>query len=285
MYSTALKDAIATTPVHSQVSDQESTLTQPCIITTPQRKARVNDKNRLKWKDAKETALAVTDCADTVEVKKWLKVLKVQLSLRLTSGWVAVSNDLVDFINNAKKKSAPQVASNIVHLQGYKLGARSYRDCAKNFKMVQQYKTSEVNIKTQDFLATPEVTRLFTALDTFVDRITPPSDFEIVLKGVKDAIASSNWEFLRLALINREQHKAAAWKMLSPQEQQQLDALIPQPIRLLKEAVKRGAIAAWKEDDEGGIFHVWESVDSLPQLVTGTSVARKFHNLTSVNSY
>lgn len=125
---------------------------------------------------------------------------------------------------------------------------------------------------TEDIFASPSTQKL---VEIF-DRLIPLSDLEKVLKGMKDAIASSNWEYLRIAMIGREQHKAAAWSRLSPQEQQQLDALIPEPIRLLKAAVKRGAIAAWKEDDEGGIFYVWKSADCEPELVTGTSVAQKF---------
>lgn len=101
------------------------------------------------------------------------------------------------------------------------------------------------------------------------------TDVEIVHRAMLDAIARSNWEYLRLALIDRASHKVAAWKMLSHHEQQQLEVLIPQSIRLLKQAVKTHAIAAFKEDDEGDIFLVWETPDSEPELITGTSVAQK----------
>lgn len=272
MYSTALKAAIATTPVRSQAPRKESTITQPCLITTPQRKARTGDKNRLRWKDAKETALWVINCANTAEVKKWLKAIKVQLSLRLTSGWVAVCNDLAPQIAIAKQESGTQVSSNIVQLHRLKIGARSDKDRSRNFQIVQGYKASTPTKAEENIFSSPTIQKL---VETF-DRLIPLSDFEKVLKGMKDAIASKNWEYLRLALIGREEYKAEAWKRLSPQEREELDALIPEPIRLLKAAVKRGAIAAWKEDDEGGIFYVWKSADCEPELVTGTSVAQKF---------
>lgn len=263
MYCTQVESAIAT---KFSYCDNKSTTT----ITTAQRKTRLGDKNRLRWKDAKETALWVINCANTAEVKKWLKVIKVQLSLRLTSGWVAVSNDLATRIVSAKQKSGIEVASNIIQFLRSKIGARSHKAAAKNFRIVKAHK--ETLETAHDIFASPSTQKL---VETF-DRLIPLSDFEKVLQGMKDAIASNNWEFLRLALIGREQHKAAAWKRLSSQEQEQLDALIPEPIRLLKAALKRGAIAGWKEDDEGGIFYIWKSADSEPELVTGTSVAQKF---------
>lgn len=102
------------------------------------------------------------------------------------------------------------------------------------------------------------------------------SDVEIVHQAMLDAIAFSNWEYLRRALIDRASHKVAAWKMLSHHEQQLLKALIPQSIRLLKQALHTGAIAAFKEDSKGDIFLVWETADSQPELITGTSVATKY---------
>lgn len=59
-------------------------------VKTPQRKARYNDKTRIRRKDAKEWALRRSRCADTAEVKKYLKILGKKLDLRLTSAWVAM---------------------------------------------------------------------------------------------------------------------------------------------------------------------------------------------------
>lgn len=208
--------------------------THVIVITIPQRKADPKDKNRLKWVDAKQMALEATGCVNTQEVRKWLNVLRVgsRVSLRMTSGWVAVSVDLAEIIKAQKTKTEQANMGKVVQLL----------DCKKSTLS------------------------------------KAPTDVKIVLSAMLDTIALNNWEYLRLALIDRQQHKVTAWKMLSFHEQQQLKALVPQSIRLLKEAVKRGAIAGFKEDDEGDIFLVWKTSDSEPELLTGTSIAQKFNS-------
>lgn len=67
-------------------------------IQTPQRKARYNDKQRIRLKDAKNWALKRSGCRDTAEVKKYLKILGKKLDLRLTSAWIAINKELADLI-------------------------------------------------------------------------------------------------------------------------------------------------------------------------------------------
>ena len=73
-----------------------------------------------------------------------------------------------------------------------------------------------------------------------------------VVKALADlccrrCISHKNWEFLRQALVSREKYKADAWAILTATEQQQLEAIVPVEIKLLKTALKQGAIAAFKE--------------------------------------
>lgn len=71
-------------------------------VKTPQRKAKLHDKQRIRRKDAKEWALRRSRCADTAEVKKYLKILGKKLDLRLTSAWVAVNKEFADSIKQLK---------------------------------------------------------------------------------------------------------------------------------------------------------------------------------------
>ena len=71
-------------------------------VKTPQRKAKLHDKQRIRRKDAKEWALRRSRCADTAEVKKYLKILDKKLDLRLTSAWVAVNKEFADSIKQLK---------------------------------------------------------------------------------------------------------------------------------------------------------------------------------------
>lgn len=71
-------------------------------FSTPQRKAKLHDKQRIRLKDAKEWALHRSKCADTAEVKKYLKLLGKKLDLRLTSAWVAVNKEFADKIKQLK---------------------------------------------------------------------------------------------------------------------------------------------------------------------------------------
>lgn len=74
----------------------------PRQIQTPQRKARYNDKQRIRFKDAKSWALRLSGCNSTAEIKKYLKILGHKLDLRLTSAWVAVNKEFADSIKQLK---------------------------------------------------------------------------------------------------------------------------------------------------------------------------------------
>lgn len=50
---------------------------------TPQRKAKLHDKQRIRLKDAKSWALRRSGCNSTAEIKKYLKILGKKLDLRL----------------------------------------------------------------------------------------------------------------------------------------------------------------------------------------------------------
>jgi hypothetical protein len=78
-------------------------IVEPCRVRTPQRKAIYHDKHRVKFKDAKKWALVASGCFSTKEVKYWLKKLKVRLSLRMTSAWVAIWKELAPSIKSAKQ--------------------------------------------------------------------------------------------------------------------------------------------------------------------------------------
>lgn len=269
MHNTKFKAAIATTRTYGNRASNAQTLANQELnqylesqaqaiapeppkaqITIPQRKTRSHDKNRLRWIDAKHLALMASGCADTAEVRKWLKHLNVRtLRLTMTSAWVAVRQDLATKIKIARNTIAPDAAK-VVDLIGYKQGARSQKDCAKNWNLIQEHRDGE----RQD-------------------------NINIVLTGMKDAIAASNWEFLRQALVSREKYKADAWELLTTTEKNAIEAIVPVEIKLLKAALKQGEIAAFKEDDEGGIFWIWHTdINSEPELVSGTTV-RNFYGI------
>jgi hypothetical protein len=65
------EDAQVNTFVHS--------LSPSWSIKTPQRKARLHDKQRIRLKDVKSWALKRSDCKDTAEIKKYLKILNISL--------------------------------------------------------------------------------------------------------------------------------------------------------------------------------------------------------------
>lgn len=71
-------------------------------IQTPQRKAKLHDKQRIRLKDAKSWALRRSGCNSTAEIKKYLKILGKKLDLRLTSAWVAVNKEFADSIKQIK---------------------------------------------------------------------------------------------------------------------------------------------------------------------------------------
>ncbi len=219
-------------------------------ITISQRKARSHDKNRLKWIDAKRLALTASGCIDTPEVRKWLKFLNVRnLRLSMTSAWVAVRHDLATKIKLARAKETNTTPSNVVSLSHYKQGARSAKDCARIWEAIQEYRELERQ-----------------------------NSINIIVTAMRDAIASANWEFMRQALVSREKHKADAWALLTATEKQQLEALVPVEIRLLKAAMKRGAIASFREDDEGAMFWIWQDINAEPKLMSGTTV-RNFYGI------
>ena len=167
----------------------------------------------------------------------------------MTSAWVAVRHDLATKIKLARAKTTRTAPSNVVSLSHYKQGASSAKDCARNWEAVQEHREIERqhNINT-------------------------------IVAAMRDAIASSNWEFTRQALISREKYKADAWARLTLQERQQLEALVPVEIKLLKAALRKGAIASFNEDTEGGMFWIWTDVNCEPKLMSGTTI-RNFYGI------
>jgi hypothetical protein len=92
MHSTVAPATIATT---------QSNCDRP-IVRTPQRKANYNDKDRPRRKDLKAEAFQKYGCSCTADVKKYLKVLKIKLDLRLTAAWKAIVRELHNEIVAAK---------------------------------------------------------------------------------------------------------------------------------------------------------------------------------------
>ncbi|KJH73022.1 hypothetical protein [Aliterella atlantica] len=64
----------------------------------PQRKANYSDKTRIRFKDAQGMVFRRTGLKTSSEVKKYLKVLKISLDLRLTSAWREINLNLVEKI-------------------------------------------------------------------------------------------------------------------------------------------------------------------------------------------
>lgn len=96
--------AIATSKLYCYLEHEDlQVLAASKQLKTPQRKARYNDKERIRLKDAKKWALVATGCFSTVEVKHWLKKLGIKLDLRLTAAWVAVWKELATLIKAISK--------------------------------------------------------------------------------------------------------------------------------------------------------------------------------------
>ena len=92
MYSTAGKSAIATAITSGKTE-----------VHTPQRKARLYDKQRVRLKDVKGWALKRCGCSSSTEVKKYLKQLGTVLDLRMTSAWIAINSELAPAIIDLKE--------------------------------------------------------------------------------------------------------------------------------------------------------------------------------------
>ena len=107
MYCTAPNAGIATTRLTDSTKEIQI---EPCRVRTPQRNAIYHDKQRVKLKDAKKWALVACGCFSTKEVKYWLKKLKVKLSLRMTSAWVAIWKELAPSIKSAKQTETSVVS-------------------------------------------------------------------------------------------------------------------------------------------------------------------------------
>lgn len=82
-------------------------------FSTPQRKAKLHDKQRIRLKDAKAWALHRSRCANTAEVKKYLKVLGKKLDLRFTSAWIAVNKEFADKIKQIKLTESFKVGDRV----------------------------------------------------------------------------------------------------------------------------------------------------------------------------
>lgn len=94
--------AIAQSEVLEYLDQVSSIALEPKHFLTPQRKAKLHDKQRIRLKDAKSWALRRSGCNSTAEIKKYLKILGKKLDLRLTSAWVAVNKEFADAIKQIK---------------------------------------------------------------------------------------------------------------------------------------------------------------------------------------
>jgi hypothetical protein len=106
-----------------------------------------------------------------------------------------------------------------------------------------------------------------------------PTAVEKLVTAMRSAITNSCWEILTEALYGREENKAAAWKQLSPQEQQQLTQLTPPDVKLLAQARKAGKIAAFAEHSTGGIYSVWRTFDDEAETLSSTALSGFLQNL------
>ena len=92
MNSTERQSAIATATTSSKPK-----------VHTPQRKARLYDKQRVRLKDVKGWALKRCGCSSSTEVKKYLKQLGTVLDLRMTSAWIAINSELAIAIKQLRE--------------------------------------------------------------------------------------------------------------------------------------------------------------------------------------
>lgn len=186
----------------------------------------------------------------------------------------------VERLNNRNFVAAmPLVQS----LQGYTLGARSAKACARNYKIIEMQRYREKASPTAVEFDTKEDCQPSNHSNTSVqpadisrgaveDEVSLPP-VEVLVKAMKKAIANWSWEILAEALYGKEQHKAAAWKQLTPTEREQLTQLTPPQVRMLAQARREGRIAAFVEHSSGGIFSVWTTMDGEVQTLTSTAVA------------
>lgn len=134
MNSTADIAAIATTELYSHLEQQVQkiaperlfivggnrgvTTASSIRVRTPQRRANYSNKARLRRKDLKELAFKTCGWKSTANIKKYLKVLGINLDLRLTSAWDALVYEIKHAVDAAKAlvdalmPSAPVIPTN-----------------------------------------------------------------------------------------------------------------------------------------------------------------------------
>jgi hypothetical protein len=83
MYCTQDIAAIATAELYSHLEQQvNSVAPEPIRVRIPQRKAKYHDKTRIRFANIKAIALRDCKCSNTVEMKRRLKILGINLDLR-----------------------------------------------------------------------------------------------------------------------------------------------------------------------------------------------------------
>lgn len=83
--------AIATAELETYLERQANSVApEPIRIRTPQRKADLKDKTRIRLKTLKNIALDEYGCTSTAQIKKLLQKLGIRLDLRLSSAWNAI---------------------------------------------------------------------------------------------------------------------------------------------------------------------------------------------------
>lgn len=112
MHFTTDIQAKATAELYSHLEQQVwSVAPEPIKVRTPQRKAKYHDKTRVRLCDIKMIALRDCKCSDTTEMKRRLKILGINLDLRLTAAWIAIAWELQHQIK-AVPPLVPELPSN-----------------------------------------------------------------------------------------------------------------------------------------------------------------------------
>lgn len=106
-----------------------------------------------------------------------------------------------------------------------------------------------------------------------------PQPQQVLLAAMKEAIALGSWNSVKALLPTHSEYKREAWNQLSAAEKQRLNALVPEPVRILTKAQRNGAIVSFKEDPEGDIYWVWRTSDAQPELVTSCFAKTFVRNL------
>ncbi len=89
--------------------------------------------------------------------------------------------------------------------------------------------------------------------------------------GVKlDLRLTAAWKAIKLEL----QEKIKDFKNFLAIEVYEEKTLVSLEIQKLEESKQKGAIASFKEDEEGGMFWIWTRAESSPKIVTSSALTK-----------